>query len=264
MIVVVPLTTIGRNTPKRGATEMALRDEIAERMISQIRSGETWFPSARGNHECFRTTAPKINAMLIEMGLIRTQPGKKISVVPPMQSPLSSAIERLILDEDCPDVEAAVLAELNKRRSITIASEQADLITHELAGQIPISSHGGLIVSEDPFAGEFHLQLTDFAEYKKQITIPSSVGIVTQSDYYWLQARAGLGPDRIYMRGDTPDRRRKILRLCPLIICDSLHYDPLRELLSQTLDDQRSRCRIITIPYINQESVLQLKRRLLC
>lgn len=243
---------------------MSLVQEITEQMIARIRSGETWFPSARKQHQCFRTTMPKINSVLTKMGLIERQPGKKTVVVRPVQSPLSSIIEQLLLDGHCTDIEDIVMAELQKRRSITIISNQADLIAHELADQIPINTTG-VTVSEDPFAGEFHLALTDFAEYKKRLSfaIPNNVGIVTGSDYYWLQARAGLGTDPIYMRGDTVDSQRRILRLCPLIICDSLHYDYVNQLFSRTPYDQRSRCRIIMIPYVNPSSIVQLKRRLI-
>ena len=198
--------------------------EIADRMTAAIRSGETWFPSNRANMSCHRNTMTKVNKVLRSRGLITpSKKGERLKVVQPQQSLLGESIEALILSGLSPEeITQVVTSELEKRRSVTVVSKQANLIESELIG-IPISS-SGLKVSDDP-DGEFHLKLTDFAKWKRErkLILPNTIGIITQSDYYFLQAKVGMGENVICIQGNDLRQKISIAKLCRVVIVDTLN-----------------------------------------
>ena len=245
--------------------------EIADRFTAKIRAGLDWLPSTRqladqtGVH---RNTSAKAYQLLREIKLVKENiAGSKIQVVKSQQSQLTKAIEDLLLNGLTePQIQQVIQSELDKRKSVKVISKQADLIEHELrAAGIPISS-SGLTVSDDPADGEYHLLLTDFDRYRQQnnLRLPTTIGIITKSSYYYLQATVGLGggEDVTYLQGDTLERQILIAKMCKLVIVDALHSDYANIVRSLPIEDQAVR-QIVQVPYLQANTIDQLKERLL-
>lgn len=238
---------------------------LADQQTAMIRAGSLWLPSSRENPQCHRTTVPKINRELWRRGLVQFRKGRKAEVLTIQRSPLQQVVDDM-LSSGLPasEIEHRLLREVRRRATITIQSQQSALIECELGGQFPLGPDG-FVVSDDPGVGDYHLPLTDFAVYKKQqnLAVPSLVGIVTASSYYYLQASVGLGENSTYIQGGSLNNWRQIIRLCRLVICDSINYDSFMAEVKRAGIDNSAVSRVLRIPYLQPEYIDRLKGKIL-
>jgi hypothetical protein len=241
---------------------------LADQQTAMIRAGSRWLPSSRYNPQCHRTTVPKINRELWRRGLIQFRKGRKAEVLTVQRSPLQQVVDDMVSSGlPTSEIEHQLLREVRRRATVTIQSKQVDLIERELGGQFPLGPYG-FVVSDDPGIGDYHLPLTDFAVYKKQqnLVVPSLVGIITASSYYYLQASVGLGETSTYIHGGSPNNWKQIIRLCRLVICDSINYDSFNSFMAKVRQsdiDNSAVSRVLHIPYLQPEYIDRLKEKIL-
>ena len=252
---------------------MITTKELTDKLRAELRNGEIdQLPSTRqlsSRYKLHRNTCAKALQQLKDEGLINTQVGRVSRPVSTKSDPVDEAIDHLLnLGLSLEQAQIKILNSLDRRRRITVVGENKELIKSELEIKgFKIEDREGFEVSDDPNKGDFLLMLSNVKELGLDRQKVSSIGIVSKWQNYRTHIRGVLHEFAEDIIDVTPKKNdvTPVLHFCRIIICDRLIESTLRDFARRYRQENGGvPNKIVTVPYLGDESVEQLRRKVRC